>query len=90
MKGLRVFLLAVAALLTVVASSAAATGYDLGWWTADGGGGNSIGGVYTLSGTVGQPDAGLVAGGQYTLAGGFWLASAPHQASFLPLILSRP
>jgi len=88
MRGLRVSLLAVAALLALVASTVAApAGYDLGWWTADGGGGSSAGGAYALSGTVGQPDAGQAGGGAYALAGGFWTALAPRQGSFLPLIV---
>jgi len=47
--------------------------YDLSWWTVDGGGGvlGSEGG-YALSGSIGQPDVGLLAGGDYSLAGGFW------------------
>jgi hypothetical protein len=36
------------------------------------GGGVSIGGAYTLTGTVGQADAGKLAGGSYSLSGGFW------------------
>jgi len=48
-------------------------GYDLTWSTVDGGGGTfSTGGVYSLGGTAGQPDAGLLSGGTWTLAGGFW------------------
>ena len=48
-------------------------GYDLSWWTADGGGGTwSSGDSLTLGGTAGQPDAGDLAGGTYTLQGGFW------------------
>lgn len=46
--------------------------YNIDWYTIDGGGGTSSGGGYTLSGTIGQPDAGMLAGGSYTLAGGFW------------------
>lgn len=44
--------------------------------TIDNGGGLSAGGAYTLTGTVGQPDASLQAlsGGQYKLTGGFWSA----------------
>jgi hypothetical protein len=38
----------------------------------DGGGGTSTGGVFTVSGTIGQPDAGTMSGGNYTLQGGFW------------------
>ncbi len=47
-------------------------GYDLTWWTVDGGGGAASGGSYTLTGTAGQPDAGTVSGGGYTLYSGFW------------------
>ena len=33
----------------------------------------STGGVYSVSGTIGQPDAsGAVTGGNYSLTGGFW------------------
>lgn len=39
----------------------------------DGGGGTSTGGVYAVSGTLGQPDAGAtMRGGAYNLKGGFW------------------
>ncbi len=49
-------------------------GYDLSWNTLDGGGGTSAGGGFTLTGTVGQHDAGTSAltGGNYELNGGFW------------------
>lgn len=40
--------------------------------TVDGGGGSSEGGVFRVSGTVGQPDAGDLSGGGYQLTGGFW------------------
>jgi hypothetical protein len=46
--------------------------FSLTWFTIDGGGGTSTGGVYSLSGTIGQPDAGRLTGGSYTLEGGFW------------------
>jgi hypothetical protein len=43
------------------------------WYTIDGGGGTSSGGAVVLSGTIGQPDAGVVmSNGQVSLAGGFW------------------
>jgi hypothetical protein len=39
----------------------------------DGGRGTfSTGGDYTLGGTIGQPDAGVMQGGDYTLGGGLW------------------
>lgn len=51
--------------------------YDLSWWTMDGGGATfSSGGSYELGGTIGQPDAGTLSGGDYTLGGGFWVGGA--------------
>jgi hypothetical protein len=49
---------------------------SIDWWTVDGGGGTSTGGVYTVSGTIGQPDGGRMSGGQFSLAGGFWAIAA--------------
>lgn len=46
--------------------------YSIAWHTMDGGGGTSTGGVYAVSGTLGQPDAGTLSGGKFTLNGGFW------------------
>ena len=63
----------------------AAGHYDLSWWTVDGGGGASRG-VYTLYGTVGQPDAGAMTGEVYTLTGGFWGGVIETRHSYLPLM----
>src|SRR5207253_2058998 len=52
--------------------SAKAQSYSIDWFTIDGGGGTSSGGIYSISGTIGQPDAGTLSGGSYTLEGGFW------------------
>ena len=52
--------------------TALAQTYSVNWSAVDGGGGTSTGGVYTVSGTIGQPDAGKLAGSNYTLEGGFW------------------
>ena len=48
--------------------------YSIPWSTIDGGGViNSSGGSFTLSGTIGQPDAGAtMTGGSFSLTGGFW------------------
>lgn len=55
-------------------ASASAQTFNIDWSTFDSGGGTSTGGVYALSGTIGQPDANAVplTGGPYSLAGGFW------------------
>ncbi len=47
--------------------------YELSWHTIDGGGGQSSGGQYVLTGTIGQPDAGYLGGDNYELLGGFWV-----------------
>ena len=45
--------------------------YAIDWFSLDGGGGTSIGGSFTVIGTIGQADTGTLSGGQYTLQGGF-------------------
>ncbi len=64
-------------------------GYTVEWWTVDGGGATSrIGGGYSLGGTAGQPDAGVLTGDGYTLGGGFWHSGAAlAQYIYLPLVL---
>ena len=57
------------------AASASAQNYRIEWFTIDGGGGTSSGGQYTLSGTIGQPDAGELKGGNYVLEGGVGVKS---------------
>lgn len=46
-------------------------------FTVDGGGERSSGGSFAVTGTIGQPDAGVLAQAPRTLAGGFWLGRAP-------------
>ena len=46
--------------------------FEISWYTVDGGGGTSTGSGFVLSGTAGQPDAGDLAGGGFTLRGGYW------------------
>jgi hypothetical protein len=60
--------------------------YSIDWFTIDGGGGTSTGGVYSVSGTIGQPDAGHLAGGNFTLDGGFWGIIAAVQLPGSPLL----
>jgi hypothetical protein len=51
-----------------------AQSFSLDWFTIDGGGGTSTGGVFAVSGTLGQPDASPqpMTGGNFSLTGGFW------------------
>lgn len=74
--------------LAVGASAQSGGGYDLSWWTVDGGGYTwSTGGGYSLAGTIGQPDAGVLQGSGYTLAGGFWGGVGVQYRLYLPLVL---
>ena len=52
-------------------------GFELTRQTIDGGGVmRTAGDGFELSGTIGQPDAGVLAGGGFELAGGFWFPVA--------------
>ena len=46
--------------------------FDLDWFAVAAGGGESSGGDFELSATIGQPDAGDTLGGDFALTGGFW------------------
>ena len=71
--------------VTVTAQSGGT--YELFWSTIDGGSAmNLAGGAYTLSGTVGQFDAGSQSGGAYSLGGGFW-SSAQAVADTIKIYL---
>jgi hypothetical protein len=53
-------------------------GFRIARSTIDGGGNvRCSGGNFELSGTIGQPDAGVLAGGDFELTGGFWFCLAP-------------
>ncbi len=60
--------------------------YAIDWFTIDGGGGTSTGGVYSVSGTIGQPDAGRMTGASYALDGGFWGFVRTIQTPGAPLL----
>jgi len=65
-------------------------GYDLTWSTVGSGGGQSVGGGYTLNGTIGQPDANAaLTGGGYTVVGGCWSGVTDQYRVFLPLVLRQ-
>ena len=71
-------------------------GFDLAWWTIDGGGGmlESADGKVALEGTIGQPDVSpeLRGGDGIKLVGGFWGAALEQVIEhfyqvFLPLAM---
>ena len=64
---------------------ATAQSYSIDWYKVAGGGGTSTGGIYAVSGTIGQPDAGApMSGGSYSLTGGFWSLISVVQTAGLP------
>jgi hypothetical protein len=72
MRG-RVVVAALAALLAWPAEAQQAGVYDLSWTTVDQGGGRASGGVFSIDGTIAQPDAAPpIAGGAYAASGGYW------------------
>lgn len=86
--------LLIAFVLLIVASLVLAQpgGLTLPWHRIAGGGGSSSdGGRYALSGTIGQPEAGvLMEGSSFQLSGGYWGGAAPGKASnelYLPVII---
>jgi hypothetical protein len=84
-------LLAGSAPRSAAAAPAVSSGgpYVLDWWSVDGGGGQSIGGIYILTGTIGQFDAGEQAVGPYQLRGGFWARLGSYRLN-LPFISRNP
>jgi hypothetical protein len=80
----KMLLCAAAMFLTI---SSHAQQYSINWHTIDGGGSTSTGGVYSVSGTIGQPDAGgPMTGGQYSVTGGFWALPVAVQTPGAPTL----
>ncbi|MBI1841439.1 MAG: hypothetical protein HYR88_11390 [Verrucomicrobia bacterium] len=67
-------LFSIAGALVSSPQDARSQNFSIDWSTLDGGGGVSSGGGYTVSGTIGQPDAGVMTGGDFVVSGGFWSA----------------
>ena len=64
-----------------------AQSYSIDWYKIAGGGGTSTGGVYSVSGTIGQHDAsGPMTGGNYSLTGGFWALISVVQTPGAPTL----
>mgnify|MGYP000963274143 CR=1 FL=1 len=66
--------------------SIAAQEYEIPVSVISGGAGVSSGGIYSLRGTVGQPDAGRMSGGAFALEGGFWAVVAGARVPEAPLL----
>ena len=73
--------------LLLAATATHAQTYSIDWHTIDGGGGTSTGGVYQISGTIGQPDAGpTMSGGNFSVSGGFWALPTAVQVTGAPTL----
>jgi len=65
--------------------------YSIDWYKIAGGGGDTAGGQYALSGTIGQHDAsGALTGGNYSLTGGFWSLISVVQSAGVPNLAIVP
>ena len=71
----------------LLAANGSAQTYSINWYKIAGGGGTSSGGQYTVSGTIGQPDASTaMTGGNYSLTGGFWAFISVVQTAGAPTL----
>jgi hypothetical protein len=74
-------------MLTLLSVGTASAQYAITWSTIDGGGGTSTGGVYSVNGTIGQPDAGgPMTNGQFSVTGGFWALPTAIQVGGAPTL----
>jgi len=80
------------ALVLFIPAAAFTQSYSIGWYKVSGGGGGgsvSTNGQYSVSGTIGQPDASdALTGGILSLTGGFWSIYA-LQTPGLPILSIR-
>lgn len=85
-----IFALLLAAAMGLGSVSLHAQNFSIEWHSIDGGGGTSAGGNFSLSGTIGQPDANAqpMTGGAFSLTGGFWSLFAV-QTPDAPLLAIR-
>ena len=91
MKRINQITKSIASVVCAVFGFTASAQFSIDWHTIDGGGGTSTGGVYTLSGTIGQPDAGTtMTNGNFSLTGGFWSLPTAIQTPGSPTLFIAP
>ena len=74
-----------------IVCAAAHAQYAINWFKVGGGGGTSTGGVYAVSGTLGQHDAGgPLTNGAYSVTGGFWVLPQAVQITNAPTLAIAP
>ena len=80
-----------AMLLTGCAFDLHAQSYSIDWFKIAGGGGTSTNAQLSLSGTIGQPDAGpAMTNGQFSVTGGFWALPTAVQTPGAPTLTITP
>lgn len=81
------FAVALALGLALMVGNVSAQSYSINWYKIAGGGGTSTGGVYSVTGTIGQHDAGgAITGGNFSLTGGFWSLISVVQSPGAPTL----
>jgi hypothetical protein len=71
----------------LIPSASFAQQSTIDWHKIAGGGGQSAGGPFQVSGTIGQPDAGAtITGGNYSVTGGFWSLVSVVQSAGAPML----
>lgn len=76
-------LLLAAASVGLLSAAGSGGGVAISWHTIDGGGGDSIGGGYELSGTIGQPEGVAMSAGTLVLLGGYWSGASGRTRGML-------
>jgi hypothetical protein len=76
----------VVAVVCLLAGAVKFSAADLAGSATAGGGGVSSGGNFSVTGTIGQTDAGLLTGGSFAVAGGFWGGAYAVQNPGAPLL----
>jgi len=90
-RGLLTLSLCLCVSVAMLGGSSALAQYAIDWSTIDGGGGTSTNGQYSVSGTIGQPDAGpTMTNGQYSVTGGFWSLPTAVQTEGAPTLTITP
>ena len=86
----RLWLIAIVGAALLVPNALLAQNYSINWYTIAGGGGSSAGtsggAAYPITGTIGQPATATMAGGSYSITGGFWSILAAVQTPGSPLL----
>ena len=84
---MKTVILAFGFLFSICRLNCPAQQYSIEWYKVAGGGGVSTGGVFSASGTIGQPDAGAaMSGGSFSVTGGFWSLISVVQTPGAPLL----